>query len=93
MINWQKVIPKWGGTIVEPSETKKDEGFLVGDRPPAFWENWFRKANEEAHEETREIIENHLEAEMPHIMDVEGTNYYYGLRQENGFVQFVYEEV
>ena len=44
-------------------------------------------------ESVQEKITTHLNAELPHIMDVEGTNYYYGLKQENGFVQFVYEEV
>ena len=90
---WNKQPPRWLGTTAEPSETKKDEGFLVGDRPPAFWENWFRKANYEAHEETRTEFENHLNAELPHIMKVDGVDYRYGLKQENGHVQFIYEEV
>ncbi len=35
--------PRWaddGGAIVEPSEGKKDVGWVPGERPPAQWENW-----------------------------------------------------
>lgn len=38
-------------------------------------------------------LDAHENAELPHIMDVDGTPYKYGLKQENGFVQFIYEEV
>lgn len=35
----------------------------------------------------------HLNAELPHIIDIDGIPYKYGFKQENGFVQFIYEEV
>jgi hypothetical protein len=52
-----KEIPRWEGVTVEPPEQKKIDGYIPGDRPPAYWENWFRKANYEAHEETRDNID------------------------------------
>ncbi len=58
MVQWNKVIPRWAGDIVEPPESKKDEGYLVGDRPPASWENWFRKGVYEAMVENRSVIDS-----------------------------------
>ncbi len=58
MVNWSKTVPRWGGTTVEPPNTKKDEGYLVGDRPPAMWENWFRKGVYEAITENRSVIDS-----------------------------------
>lgn len=57
-IIWNKIIPRWGGTIIEPPEAKKDEGYLIDDVPPASWENWLRKGNYEALDETRDVIED-----------------------------------
>ncbi len=39
-------FPEWasnGVNVVEPSEGKKDEGWLDGERPPAKWFNWLFK--------------------------------------------------
>lgn len=57
-IIWNKIIPRWGGTTIEPPEIKKDEGYLIDDVPPASWENWLRKGTYEALDETRDVIEN-----------------------------------
>lgn len=56
-IIWNKLIPRWGGDIIEPPEAKKDTGYIAGDKPPAKWENWLRKGTYEALDETRDIIE------------------------------------
>lgn len=56
-MEWENKIPRWGGQIEEPPEGKKNLGYLVGDRPPAHWENWLRKGTYEAVKENREAIE------------------------------------
>lgn len=56
-INWNKIVPRWSGDVIEPPESKKDTGYIAGDKPPAKWENWLRKGTYEALEETREVVE------------------------------------
>ena len=57
MTRWNKIIPRWEGDIVEPPESMKTRGYKVEDRPPAKWENWFRKGVYEAIKENREEID------------------------------------
>ncbi|MTI62158.1 MAG: hypothetical protein FH762_19605 [Firmicutes bacterium] len=33
-------LPRWEGEILEPPESKKDNGWLAGERPPFNWLNW-----------------------------------------------------
>lgn len=35
-------VPRWAdsGSVLEPSEGKKDEGWVADEVPPAEWENW-----------------------------------------------------
>lgn len=43
-------FPRWAtdaGTTLEPSEAKKDEGNVQGQKPPARWHNWLQKMNYE----------------------------------------------
>lgn len=37
-------LPRWAttGVKVEPTETKKDQGWLTGEKPPAQYDNWFK---------------------------------------------------
>ena len=56
-IEWTKKIPRWEGEQTEPPESKKTTGFIVGDKPPALWENWFRNTIYESVKENREKID------------------------------------
>ncbi|PYE52484.1 tail fiber protein [Paenibacillus barcinonensis] len=38
---FERKLPEWHATGVEPSETQKQTGFLPGMKPPAQWFNWF----------------------------------------------------
>lgn len=67
-IIWNKIIPRWGGTTIEPPEAKKDEGYLIDDVPPASWENWLRKGTYEALDETRDVIEG-IDSQLAQLMN------------------------
>lgn len=56
-ISWTKLIPRWAGTTIEPPESKKDDGWLAGDKPPAKWWNWLLKGMYEAVTENRQQID------------------------------------
>lgn len=57
-MGFNKQLPKWEGTTVEPPESKKEEGYIAGDRPPASWENWLRNLTYEALKELQERSED-----------------------------------
>lgn len=67
-INWNKIIPRWSGDVIEPPEAKKDVGYIAGDKPPAKWENWLRKGTYEALDETRDVIEN-IDSQLAHYAE------------------------
>ena len=56
-ISWTKLIPRWAGIAIEPPESKKDDGWLAGDKPPAKWWNWLLKGMYEAVTENRQQID------------------------------------
>ena len=92
-IIWTKLIPRWGGTTIEPPEAKKDEGYLIDDVPPASWENWLRKGTYEALDETRDVIED-IDAQLAQMgnNDKEARNAINNLKfelEEKGLVDFI----
>ena len=72
-IIWTKLIPRWGGLTIEPSEAKKDTGYIAGDKPPAKWENWLRKGTYEALDETRDVIEG-IDTQLAQILQFDNAD-------------------
>jgi len=44
-------------------------------------------------EDIEDELDEHKAENMPHLMQVNNKIYQYGLKQENGFVKFIYKEV
>lgn len=40
-MSFQEQLPEWNNAGGEPSQAKKDEGWLPGEKPPASFFNWF----------------------------------------------------
>lgn len=72
-ITWTKLIPRWGGDTIEPSEAKKDTGYIAGDKPPAKWENWLRKGTYEALDETRDVVED-IDTQLAQILQFDNAD-------------------
>lgn len=45
---FEKIVPSWNATGVEPPETLKNSGFTPGYKPPAEYFNWFMHGASEA---------------------------------------------
>jgi hypothetical protein len=62
--------PEWasdGVNVVEPSEGKKDTGWLDGERPPIQWINWLFKF---IHDWIKSIIEDDIDGAIPKRFEV-----------------------
>ncbi len=49
-------LPEWNNAGVEPPQSKKDEGFSPGEKPPAQWFNWLLNRIYKAIQELREKV-------------------------------------
>ncbi|WP_240415037.1 hypothetical protein [Paenibacillus periandrae] len=59
---FNKELPKWNATGVEPPDSKKTEGWLENDHPPADWWNWQQNRTYEA---LKELQEKALDVSTP----------------------------
>ena len=55
---FEKIVPEWNATGVEPPESLKTSGFKPGDKPPAAYFNWFMHGTGEAVKELQEKAAN-----------------------------------
>lgn len=54
--------PEWNAPGVEPPQTKKDEGWDVGERPPAPWMNWWMHRTFQSLREIAQAFVGHRDA-------------------------------
>lgn len=55
-MSFNEKLPEWNNTGVEPPQSKKDEGFSPGEKPPAQWFNWLLNRIYKAIQELREKV-------------------------------------
>lgn len=74
-------LPEWASTtanVVEPSEGKKDDGWLVNEIPPSSYENWRAKTNWQWWQWWDEKVDDyidteHIEFQFPIVADGSNT--------------------
>src|SRR5699024_12170939 len=57
MSEFKKPLPEWNEPGIEPPQSKKNEGWRAGDKPPAAWHNWWMNTSYEALKEMREFLD------------------------------------
>lgn len=85
---FEKELPKWEAPGIEPPESKKQEGWDAGDKPPAGYFNWQWNKTFEALKELQErgaekgeieriesVLDNHISDNIRHITETERSNW------------------
>jgi hypothetical protein len=57
MINWKEQLPEWFAEGIEPEESKKIQGWVPSERPPANVVNWLLNRTHRSLEELRDVVE------------------------------------
>ncbi|GAB4073238.1 hypothetical protein GCM10028778_07970 [Barrientosiimonas marina] len=68
MAKFEKRLPEWNAPGTEPPESKRNQGWQEGDKPPAQWHNRFQHTTYEALKELREYLEQ-LKLSWPEIQE------------------------
>lgn len=55
-MSFNEKLPEWNDPGIEPPQSKKDEGFSPGEKPPAQWFNWLFHRLYKAIQELREKV-------------------------------------
>lgn len=57
MSNFEKPLPEWNAKGIEPPQSKRNEGWKEGDKPPAPWHNWWMHTTYMALDEIRKFLD------------------------------------
>ena len=75
---FSQIMPQWDNAGSDPGSTKKTNGWLVSEKPPAQWFNWLFNRIYNCISEIRDVTDTHLADNMNYqeymtFMDVRGT--------------------
>ncbi|MCM3488768.1 hypothetical protein M3689_05535 [Alkalihalophilus marmarensis] len=68
-----KELPEWNAAGIKPPQTRLDEGWQEGVKPPAPWFNWWMNTTYQALLEVREVLENFEGISSADELDYDGT--------------------
>lgn len=57
MSNFEKPLPEWNAEGIKPPQSKRNEGWKEGDKPPAPWHNWWMNTTYMALDEIRKYLD------------------------------------